>query len=241
MQDLGTEKGVYTSTLAVFSDTKGQLVEEGYRHAGPWLSEYDRTKWIAHYEVAEPMIRRGLPLVIVQPGVTYGSGDRGPTQELFARYLRGSLPAVPRKVAYCWGHVEDTARGHILAMERGRVGESYILAGPAHTLLDALSIAERITGIPVPRRRPSPATMRILSALMGVAGQFVDLPVAYRRESLRVLAGVTYLGTSAKAKRELGFRSRSLEEGLRDTLAHEIRRLGMETPGRRRRSREKPV
>ncbi|TLZ64239.1 MAG: NAD-dependent epimerase/dehydratase family protein, partial [Methanobacteriota archaeon] len=48
MKELGIPKGVYTSTLAVFGDTKGQAVDESYRHDGPWLSEYDRTKWVAH-------------------------------------------------------------------------------------------------------------------------------------------------------------------------------------------------
>ncbi len=75
MRELDIPRGVYTSTLAVFSDTKGRLVDETYRHNGPWLSLYDRTKWLAHYRVAEPMIRQGLPLVIVQPGLVYGPGD----------------------------------------------------------------------------------------------------------------------------------------------------------------------
>ena len=75
MKELRVPKGVYTSTLAVFSDTHGRLVDETYRHNGRWLTEYDWTKWIAYYEIAEPMIRAGLPLVIVQPGVNYGPGD----------------------------------------------------------------------------------------------------------------------------------------------------------------------
>jgi dihydroflavonol-4-reductase len=62
MRELGISKGVYTSTLAVFSDTRGRLVDETYRYDGPHLSEYDRTKWVAHYEVAEPMIEAELPL-----------------------------------------------------------------------------------------------------------------------------------------------------------------------------------
>jgi len=52
MKELGIGRGVYTSTLAVFSDTHGQIVDERYRHDGPWLSIYDHTKWAAHYEVA---------------------------------------------------------------------------------------------------------------------------------------------------------------------------------------------
>lgn len=68
MKELNIPKGVYTSTLAVFSDTHRKLVDETYRYDGPHLSEYDRTKWVAHYEIADPMIKAGLPLVIVKGG-----------------------------------------------------------------------------------------------------------------------------------------------------------------------------
>src|SRR5438270_9502468 len=65
MRELGIRKGVYTSTLAIWSDTSGRVVDESYRYTGPHISEYDRTKAAAH-AVAEGFIREGLPLVIVQ-------------------------------------------------------------------------------------------------------------------------------------------------------------------------------
>ena len=218
MEELGIRKGVYTSTLAVFGDTKGQLVDESYRHDGPWLSEYDRTKWVAHYEVAEPMMKKGLPLVIVQPGVTYGPGDPSAMGITLREYLERELRGVPKVSAYCWGHVEDTAAAHLLAMERGRAGESYIIAGEPETLIDAIEMAERITGIPAPKMRPSPGFVRFLAAIT-------------RSELLRVSAGATYLGSNAKAKRELGLRHRPLEEGLRETLLAEMQALGIPAPG----------
>jgi len=216
MKDLGIPKGVYTSTLAVFSDTHGQLVDETYRSGGPWLSEYDRTKWVAHFEVAEPMIRAGLPLVVVQPGVNYGPGDTSEIRPLFVRYLQRKLRALPKQTAYCWGHVDDTARGHLLAMEKGTVGQAYIIAGWPHTLIDAFDLAEKITGIPAPRFHASPGLLRAMAAIS-------------RSERLRVAAGVTYLGGNAKARRELGFAPRSLEVGLRETLPHEMRLLGIDS------------
>lgn len=227
MRELGVPKGVYTSTLAVFSDTHGRMADESWYHAGPWLSEYDRTKWKAHYEVALPMMKEGLPLVIVQPGLVYGPGDTSTLRETWRTYLRGRLPMIPRDTAFCWGHVGDTARGHLLAMESGRVGESYIIAGPPHTIVEAMAIAERITGIPAPKLHPSPGVMKAMSGVMNVVGSVAPLPDAYTAESLRVLAGVTYLGTSEKAQRELGLRMRSLEEGLQETLAYEMKLLGL--------------
>ena len=59
MRELGIARGVYTSSVAVFSDTRGAMPDESYRYAGPHLSHYDRTKWRAHYEVALPMIASG--------------------------------------------------------------------------------------------------------------------------------------------------------------------------------------
>src|SRR5262249_55628810 len=147
---------VYTSTLAINSDTHGALVDESYRYYGPWLSVYDRTKWIAHYQIAEPMMRAGLPLTIVQPGAVYGPGDNSPQGQLFRQYLRRRFPMVPSGTALCWGHVEDTARGHLLAMQRGEVGESYIIAGPPASVMDVLHLAERITGVSSPSLHPSP-------------------------------------------------------------------------------------
>jgi nucleoside-diphosphate-sugar epimerase len=227
MRELGIPKGVYTSTLAVFSDTHGQLVDESYYHGGPWLSEYDRTKWAAHYEVALPMMRAGLPLVIVQPGLVYGPGDVGVSGEALAQYLQRKLPLLPKQTAYCWGHVDDTARGHLQAMEKGKPGESYIIAGPPSTFVDAMRLAERITGVPAPRLQASPAMMRASAALMGAIGAVLPLPAMFSAERLRVTAGVTYLGSNAKAQRELGFRARPLEEGLRETLEYDMRRLGI--------------
>src|SRR5439155_1101946 len=143
--------------------THGALVDETVRPdgKGPWLTEYDRTKWAAHYEVAEPMIREGLPLVIVEPGVNYGPGDTSEIRPLLVRYLRRRLRALPKETAYCWAHVDDTARGHLLAMEKGVPGETYILAGPPHSLIEAFQIAERITGIRPPRLNVSPRLLRL--------------------------------------------------------------------------------
>jgi len=214
IEELGIPKGVYTSTLGVFGDTKGQVVDESYRHGGPWLSEYDRTKWLAHYEVAEPMMRRGLPVVIVHPGVTYGPKDPSAMGATLRQYLRGKLRGIPKRSAHCWGHVEDTAGAHIRAMEKGRPGQSYIIAGEPRTLIDAMEMAERITGIRAPRLRPSPWFLRFLAAIT-------------RSEVLRVGAGVTYLGSNAKAKRELGLHHRPLEEGLAETLGKEMTALGI--------------
>jgi nucleoside-diphosphate-sugar epimerase len=230
MRELEIPKGVYTSTLAVFSDTHGNVVNETYRYNGPHLSEYDRTKWVAHYEVADPMIAQGLPLVIVQPGLIYGPGDTSSVRMTLISYLKRKLPMVPLGTAYCWGHVEDTARGHIQAMEHGRPGEAYIIAGERRELVSALRLAERITGVPGPRITVAPVIMKATAGLMSVIERVVPVPDDYTAEYLRENAGTTYLGDTSKAKRELGFEVRPLEVGLAETLHHEMRLLGMPSP-----------
>ncbi len=228
MRDLKIPKGVYTSTLAVFGDTHGRIVDESYRHDGPHLSEYERTKWAAHYEVALPMMEAGLPLVIVQPGVNYGPGDTSSVRDTLLQYLQGQLLLIPQQTAYCWAHVDDTVAAHVLAMDKGRPGESYITAGPPHSLIEALLTAEKLSGIKAPRLRPVPQLLKSLANVVEPLEKIVSLPELYTSESLRVIAGPTYLGSSAKAERELGFQARSLEEGLGETLAHEMQLLGME-------------
>ncbi|HME80863.1 MAG TPA: NAD-dependent epimerase/dehydratase family protein [Candidatus Eremiobacteraceae bacterium] len=224
MKELGVPKGVYTSTLAVNGDTHGNLVDESYRTpGGPWLTEYDRTKWVAHHEVAEPMIRQGLPLVIVMPGAVYGPGDTSAVAELFAQYLKGRLPLLPRGAALCWGYVDDIARAHIRAMEAAAPGETYIIAGPPHTLIDALALAEQFTGIKAPRFHPGPATMRALAAFMDAVGTVFPLPPTYTGEALRAGAA-TYIGDNSKAKRALGYDPRPLAAGLRLTLPFDVQR-----------------
>lgn len=230
MRDLGIPKGVCTSTLAIFSDTHGRLVNETYRYNGPHLSEYDRTKWVAHYEVADPLIAAGLPLVIVLPGVVYGPGDTSSVRTTFRQYLRRKLPAIPARTDFSWAHVDDIAHGHILAMEVGKPGENYIIAGPEHTLADALKMAEGITGIPAPRFHIPPAAMKGIAMIMGIVEKAVSVPPNYRAEYLRVGAGTTYIGDTTKARRELGYAPRLLEEGLRETLHHEMALLGLPIP-----------
>jgi len=226
MRELHIPKGVYTSTLAINSDTGGRQVNENYRFRGEHLSLYDRTKAEAH-ALAEEFIRAGLPLVIVQPGLVYGPGDTSAFRVALLQYLRRRLPLLPQKTAYSWGYIEDVAQGHILAMQKGVAGQNYFICGPSHTLIEAMQIAESISGVPAPRLHAPPGMLKAASGLMGIVGKVVPLPETYTREGLRITAGVTYLGDNAKARRELGYAPRSLEAGLRVTLAHEMHLLGM--------------
>ena len=223
MQELHIPKGVYTSTLAVNSDTHGKVVDETYRFTGKHLTEYDRTKAEAH-RVAEQFIARGLPLVIAMPGGIYGPGDTSVLRKNMIDFLQEKLPALPTQAGLCLAHVDDTAHAHILAMEKGVTGEAYIVAGEPCTYLEVFQLASHITGKRAPMAVPY-QIMKAMSYLVKPFDQF--LPEIYTSEGLRVVGGVTYWGDNSKAKRFLGFNPRPLPEGLEATLRHEMSLLGM--------------
>lgn len=223
MQELHIPKGIYTSTLAINSDTKGKIHDETFHFTGIHLSTYDRTKAEAH-DLAKGFIRQGLPLVIVMPGLIYGPDGTSMSDEGLILYLKKKLPVMPAKAAYCWGHVDDIADGHILAMKKGATGSTYIIAGPPHTFVEALQMAKKITGIRLPPIVP-PWMLKMSAAVVSLIENFIPLPEMYRSEAQRVQAGVTYLGDNSKAKRELGYQPRPLEEGLRETLTYELKKI----------------
>jgi nucleoside-diphosphate-sugar epimerase len=228
MKELGIPKGVYTSTLAVNSDTRGKLADESYRFTGTHLSEYDRTKAAAH-DLAAAMIQAGLPLVIVQPGVVYGPGDQGPIHDTFQLYLKRKLPMLVQETAYAWGYIDDIAQAHLLAMDKGRLGQSYFTCGPVHRLVDVMRLAERVSGVPAPKLVVPSGLVQAMSALTGLVDGALTLPPLYTSEFLRV-STATYVARNDKARRELDWVPRSLEEGLPLALRWEMAQLGLALP-----------
>lgn len=212
----GVPKVVYTSTLAVNSDTEEQVVDETYRFTGEHLSVYDRSKAEAH-DVALAFARQGLPVVVVQPGLVYGPGDTAQTGAFIAQVVRGKRPLAPSGGGVCWAHVDDVARGHVLAMEKGTPGECYMLAGPRATLADGLRTVARIAGTRGPVVLPG-RVVGLTAGLMAAVGRVVPVPPDLAAETMR--AGLaTYYGSPAKAERELGWSARPLEVGLAETVA----------------------
>ncbi|MAW60739.1 MAG: epimerase [Planctomycetes bacterium] len=229
MGELQIPKGVYTSTLAVNSDTEGVMVDESYHFEGAHLSAYDATKAEAHGLALQAM-QDGLPLVVAMPGLIYGPDDHSSIGRMIRNYLRRKLPLIPAKPEYCWAYVDDVATAHRLGMQHGRAGEKYIVCGERCSLVEAFSLMEEICGVPAPSRTAGPGLLRFLAGFMQ-AFQWMKLPPDYHPETLRVAARATYLGDNSKAKRELGYEPRDLLEGLPLTLRHEMEKLGLQFPG----------
>ncbi len=226
MDELDIPKGVYTSTLGVYPLRGFEHIDETVEPACPKSAVYYRTKWEAHYEVANPLIDDGLPLVIVQPGIVYGPGDKsyGSIRGMFRSYLQGDLPMVPRGHYAPWDHVGDIADGHLRAMERGAPGETYIISGNPRDAVDVLECAEEITGVSVPRV-VSPKVFAGLASVMEIAERIVTPPEGFEAESLRFFTDVRWPVDNSKASEELGITHRPLEEGLRDYLEWELAQL----------------
>jgi len=206
---------VYTSTVAVNSDTGGRVVDETFRFTGSHLSVYDETKALAH-DIAVEYAADGLDVVILQPGVIYGPGDTSQVGAILERAARGHRVAVPRDGGMCWAHVEDVARGHVLAMEKGVTGASYMLTGPRASLAEVLRKVAALAGTKRPLTLPV-AMVKATAALAGLVGRIAPLPADYSREGLRASVA-TYFGDPSRAEQELGWSARGLDEGLAETV-----------------------
>ena len=217
-QELGIPKIVYTSTVAVFGDTHGELVDETFFQGGPFLSEYDRTKWLAHYKVAVPFIEKGAPIIIVMPGAVYGPGDTSIVADMMRLFYRGA-PAIPGSdTTLAYAHVADVAEGHLLAAEKGKIGESYILAGPAIPLGEMVDFWAHLTGKRAPSLRIPSALLQPFAPVMGALESIIPLPSMFSREAVASL-GATYTARSDKARAELGWQTRPLQTGMLETFA----------------------
>jgi dihydroflavonol-4-reductase len=205
---------VYVSTVNVFGNTHGQVVDETYRRdlAEGFLSWYDETKFGAH-EVVEQRIKGGAPVVIVMPSQVYGPGDHSAIGEQLELAFRGKLRyRALDDLGVSMVQVDDLAAGVVAALDRGTVGQSYILAGPTVRLHDAINLAAEIGGrkprvLSVPTR-----VLRLLRPVGRLAGQ------PNLAEVISAAAGVTYWASANKAVAGLGFSARPFEEGLRETL-----------------------
>lgn len=216
----GVPRILYVSTGNVFGNTHGQVVDESYRRdlGEGFMSVYDEAKYRAH-ELALQRISQGAPIVIVQPGGVYGPGDHSELGNAIEMTRKGRLPMIPfAEMRMSFVYVDDVADGIILAFDRGQVGESYNLAGERATMRDLVQSTARLTGRREPRREMPTAIMRASAPLGPLIGPLLGFPPNFR-ELISVSDGVSYWMTDEKARTQLGFSPRGLEQGLRDTLA----------------------
>lgn len=216
--DADVSRILYLSTVNVFGDTHGAVVDESYRRDldEGFLSWYDETKFRAH-EAADARIAAGARVVIVNPGPVYGPHDHSVAGRQLALAHAGRLPytGLP-DTGLAWVHVHDLADGIVAALDRGRVGETYSLAGECLRFDAAIAIAARVGGHRAPLFTLPNRLARFMAPINDALGGLPGMP-ANVTEVIRAGAGVTYWASHDKARRELGFGPRTLEQGAADT------------------------
>jgi dihydroflavonol-4-reductase len=217
---------VYTSTVGCIglprpdaSGTVRPTDEEAPVSEGQMSNPYKHSKWLAEV-VARDAAREGVPVVIVNPSAPVGPRDVKPTPtgQVIVDYLAGRMPAC-LDTGLNWVHVRDVARGHVLAAERGRVGERYILghAEGNWTMVRTFEELSSLTGLP-PVRRTVPWHVAFVAAQFSegwarLTGRPPRAPVAGVR-----MARYKMWFNPAKAIRELGLPQTPPREALADAV-----------------------
>jgi len=210
----GTPRIVYVSTVNVYGNTRGRVVDETYRRdlADGFRSWYDETKYGAH-EVAEQRIGDGAPITVALPSQVYGPGDHSETGDQLRRARDGRLRyRALDDVGLGLVHVDDVAAGIVAVLDSGQVGRQYVLSGPTTTLGEAIGVAAAIGGRRPPALRVPTALLSAVAPFGGVIGR------PNLGEVISAAAGVTYWASAARAREELGWQARDLESGFRDAF-----------------------
>ncbi|AOY94351.1 NAD-dependent dehydratase [Cupriavidus sp. USMAA2-4] len=216
----GVERIIYTSSVATLrvagatapvDETAGMRPDEA-------IGAYKRSKVLAERAVERMVAEEGLPAVIVNPSTPIGPRDVRPTPtgRIIVEAATGKIPAFV-DTGLNLAHVDDVAEGHMLALERGRIGERYILGGQDVTLQQMLRDIAGLSGRRAPTvqlpRWPLYPLAHVAEAVARVTGKepFITLDgLAMSRYRM--------FFRSDKAARELGYRARPYQEALRDAL-----------------------
>jgi dihydroflavonol-4-reductase len=214
-QRAGVERVVYTSTVATIAVPRpGALPNETTQAGiGEMIGHYKKSKFLAEQAAVEAA-KAGAPVVIVNPTAPVGPGDWKPTPtgRIILDFLRGKMPAYVDTGLNVVA-VEDVAAGHLLAAEKGRIGERYILGGRNMTLKEILDALAAITG----RRAPRVKLPHVVALVAGyademysrLAGREPQIPV----EGVKMSRHKMFI-ESDKAARELGYKPGKIEAGL---------------------------
>jgi farnesol dehydrogenase len=218
----GIQRVVWTSTIVTFGPTQPGTVgdETLTRITDRYYTEYEETKSIAERKALD-LAAGGFPLVLVNPTRVYGPGkmtEGNSVSLMIDQYDRGLLPILLHRGVNVGNYVfiDDLVRGHILAMERGRIGDRYILGGENASLKHFYEIIDEISGKPHLQFNLPPGAARFygrtLKFLAETFGMYPQITSGWVETFLQEWAF-----SCAKAERELGYTITPLKEGIRQT------------------------
>jgi dihydroflavonol-4-reductase len=217
----GVERIVYTSTVATLGlwNTKSGKPsnEDDVADLSHLYGNYKQTKYVAEHEVLR-LAAQGAPVVLVLPTMPHGPFDQRPTPsgKVVLDYLNGRMPGYV-DTAMNVTHVDDLAQGHLLALEKGAQGRSYICGGENISMAALLQLLSDVTGLPLAARRfPSEFAM-----IAGRLSQFVEGDLLGREPRVPLeaaqMAATTMTFDDTRARSELGYRSRPAVSALYDS------------------------
>lgn len=219
--ELGVEKMVYTSSVAVLglnldatpaTETTPVSIDD-------MIGPYKRSKFMAEEALRKRAQAAGYPLVVVNPSTPIGPGDIKPTPtgRVILDAMLGRMPAYV-DTGLNVVHVDDVGSGHVAALNSGRSGERYILGGTDLSLKEILTIVAELSGRPAPRIRLPRWSLYPVAFGAELAARLTSRPPRVTRDELRMAAKHMYF-SSAKARQELGYRSRPAQEAIADAVA----------------------
>ncbi len=211
----GVSRMVYCSTIGVLGDTQGKVVDETFqRQQKDFSSAYDRTKYEAQ-TLVDQAAAEGFPVVSVLPSGIFGPDDPhfGPVLQQF---LKGGLKlwaGGSRTTGIV--HVDDLAMAMILAAEKGKPGEYYIISAGEMTTREMFELLGQQLGIPAPGEAPE-LLVRLLGHILDPIGRLFSWQPPLSRERVHYIYDRCVRVDASKARRELGWEPRSAETVIRD-------------------------
>jgi dihydroflavonol-4-reductase len=213
----GVGKLVYCSTIGIYGDTEGEVIDETFqRRQQGFSSAYDRTKYLAQ-QLVDRFASEGLPTVSVMPSGIFGADDPhfGPVMDTF---LKGKLKV--------WAggdritgivHVDDLVEAMLLAAAKAPSGAHYIVSSGEMSTREMFDFLSQTVGIPAPREVPEPI-VRLAGALLDPIGRLLSWQPPISRERVHYIYDRCVRIRADKARQELGWQPRSVEQTLQDAL-----------------------
>jgi dihydroflavonol-4-reductase len=215
----GIERIVYTSSVATLGLVANGVADETTpSRLDDMIGPYKRSKYLAEEAVRKLIAERGLPAVIVNPSTPVGPGDIKPTPtgRLICEAAKGRMPGYV-ETGLNIVHVDDVAVGELLAAEAGRIGERYILGGDNLTLAQILGEVARAAGRRPPRFKIPYGVALAAAAAAETTARITGREPFSTRDGVRMAKKKMYF-SSAKAARELGYRSRPAGAAIADAV-----------------------
>ncbi|HTY34246.1 NAD-dependent epimerase/dehydratase family protein [Mycobacterium sp.] len=227
----GLRRFLFTSTYATVGRRHGHVATEEDRVGSRGVSAYVQSRVRAEDLVMRYVAEAGLPAVAMCVSTTYGAGDWGRTPHgaFIAGAVFGKLPFLMDGIQLEVVGVDDAARATIIAAERGRIGERYLISERMIALSEVVRIAADEAGVPPPRRSISVPVLYALGALGSLRARMSGKDAELSLESVRMMRAEAPVDHS-KAVRELGWQPRPVEESIREAARFWAALKGAQTP-----------